>query len=142
MTPYAEHEVFGVGSLGLYEKARALVQKIPEKLDGEWVRCHELVRAVAEVLALDKSQVADGWYGHVEHSWLWTRPKLIWETPPILDVYVVGRLPSVQLVDSSPTFPWEYRRGDLRSDIQWGVVAELVRRMRLEPKPSKRKRRS
>lgn len=43
--------------------------------------------------------VQDGYFGFVEHSWLWTgpQPQLIWQIPNILDTYVPGALPQVQL---------------------------------------------
>jgi len=82
----------------------------------------------------------DGKYGFVEHSWLWTKPisecKILTPRlgfPNILDVYCVGSLPLVRLVDGQhPSLPhvgWAYRPGDKRDDIQFDVVEREVTRL-------------
>jgi hypothetical protein len=98
------------------------------------LRCHELARAVGEVLGL---AVQDGHYGAVEHSWLWTT-----KDPPytaILDVYCVGSLPQVRLLDGwallphlrtkedgLPAIRTAYVPGELRTDIDEAKIRELV----------------
>jgi hypothetical protein len=131
MIGYAEREIFTQRELQVLEKADQLVQLAPYELQGDEVRCHELARAVGQLLKL---HVVDGWYGHVSHSWLWLEPlvecgfpRLV---PRILDCYCPGRLPQVQLVDCSTVLPFEYRRGDSRIDIRHHVVHELVEMMR------------
>ena len=54
--------------------------------------------------------------------------------PHVLDVYCVGSLPMVRLVDgehtSLPHIGWAYRPGDERKDIDEGRVEALVHAMR------------
>lgn len=93
------------------------------------VRCHELARAVARALAdtpYGHVEVVDGHFGMVEHSWI----SLDRET--ILDVYVPGSAPMVQLVHFSPLLPSyrSYKRGAVRTDIDWERVAKIVSQMR------------
>jgi len=132
MTPYVVQEVFNAYELELFERAQHLVTFIPAKFDDEWVRCHEVARAVAKLLGIPPNQVADGWYGQAEHSWIWTSRKEFGLVPNVLDTYAIGRVPQVQLIHSSPYIPFEYRRGDPRSDIKLRVVNKLVSIMRRE----------
>lgn len=137
MISYSQTNVFTGEELSLLHKATALVEKITD--DGSEIRCHELARAVGEVLQLE---VADGQYGFVEHSWLWTTsfPKDLHEGqlhgdfPNILDVYSVGQLPIVRLVSCDhpqlPHLGWGYRPSfTKRTDIRHSVVSHLVREM-------------
>lgn len=84
------------------------------------VRCHELVRAVCKLPlpnGLD-AQVQDGTFGLVDHSWLYLFIEgRRWGS--VLDVYSVGRLPMVQLVDIGPTTMHHalYHSGPDRKDI-------------------------
>lgn len=130
MIGYSERDIFAKWECSLRSAAERYIEAVPYELDGEVVRCHELARAVGQMLDLE---VADGWYGMIDHSWLWTRkPKRSFfadGVPNILDVYAVGRLPMVQLVSSSPHLPYEYRRGDARKDVRQIVVDDLVLRM-------------
>jgi hypothetical protein len=108
-----------------------------ERLEGfDDVRCHELVRAVAIAADFPDKCLQDGYYGFVEHSWLWVpnppvNPLGNTKWPHILDVYCVGRLPQVQLIacDSVglPHVGWSYRPSDRRGDIDESVVAAIVR---------------
>lgn len=128
MRGYAELEVFSPQELEARDFAELFVSRAPAKLRGEWVRCHELVRAVGELLELPAERVADGYCGLTEHSWLWMGKRERYKPPPnILDVYAVGRLPQVQLV--YPRAPFDYRLG-LIVPIRRAVVRELVERMR------------
>ena len=127
MRTYVETEVFSRAELALFRRATAIVRRLPGKLGAGYVRCHEVARALQRLLGLHKSCVADGWYGMVDHSWLWTTPREPLSPPPnVLDVYAVGRLPPVVLVSSSSWLPFEYRRGDMRKDIDLAVVRKLV----------------
>ena len=99
MKGYAETDVFNVAELQLLRRAQRIVDVLPASIEGRVIRCHELTRAVAEFLGCE---VCDGWYGMVEHSWLWTKPlELFNGLPNVLDVYAPGRPPAVQLVHSS-----------------------------------------
>jgi len=107
--------------------ARYVVESLPEP-EGEPLRCHEVARVV--VWCLDpKGHVLtpiDGLYGEVEHSWILIRGS---QPVRVLDPYVVGRLPQVQLIDpfvpGAERFNW-YRAGRPRTDIDWALVRELV----------------
>lgn len=133
MIGYAAREIFTAHERDLLDRAERLVAAAPYELDGHLVRCHELARAVGMLLDLSH---CDGWFGMIDYSWLWTRrPKqidgvFVDGVPNVLDVYVPGRLPQVALVASSPHLPYEYRRGDARSDVRAGAVAALFERMR------------
>jgi hypothetical protein len=66
--------------------------------------------------------VVDGKCGPVEHSWL------CFSDGVIIDPYVPGRLPAVQIVD--PIVGVAYRPGPRRDDIQQSIVDRLVLEMR------------
>jgi hypothetical protein len=117
--PYAELEVFRAGELAMYRTAVELVSKLPTwDLDGRWVRCHEVVRAVAATVGFIDLRVRDGLYRGIDHSWLEVVCR-----PVVLDVYAVGQLPPVRLVDiRAGDFDPRALRGDIRHD-----VVELLR---------------
>lgn len=118
---------FLLREMKLFEQACTLIAKVPYEVLGSVVRCHEMVRAASVILDLT---FEDGFYGMVDHSWLWLEPREPLSPPPrILDVYVPGRIPQVQLIDSTTSLPWEYRRGPTRTDINRPLVAELIRLM-------------
>ena len=104
MIGYAEREVFTNDELVMLGRAQKLVEPVPYELDGEPVRCHELARAVGRMLGLEHE---DGHFGFVEHTWLWTGEYdgkgHRWSLPNILDVYVPGSVPQVQLVHMGAT---------------------------------------
>jgi len=134
MISYSEREVFTGRELGLLRRAQVLVGLARHEMghDGE-LRCHELARAVGTVMELEH---CDGWYGMHSHSWLWTtepdrfdaqnHPNMF-APPNILDVYALGRLPQVQLIRSGSGLPYEYRRGDPRTDIHDDVIHDLLK---------------
>jgi hypothetical protein len=129
---YSETDVFSAAEQALRSNAERLVAVCPARLFNDVVRCHELARAVAQVMGLPTAQVCDGWYGMVNHSWIWTTPRVEFSAPPnVLDVYTPGRLPQVQLAHSTAALPFEYRRGDRRKDIRRRVVNHLVGLMML-----------
>lgn len=143
MRNYSETEIFTPEALTAFHKTTRLVLAIP-LLDGEnYWRCHELARAVAQMLGCG---YADGKFGAVDHSWciigggrkreeMSLLAALIPSTEeyvlnggcdPILDVYAVGSLPQVQLVDRAAVLRRQYVRGETRKDIRWKAVEELV----------------
>ena len=137
MRSYSQIKVFDQRAFDLFQAAEKCVAAIPDPKDVESLRCHEVARAVGRVLDLD---VQDGRYGCVEHSWLWLERYP--PTPPtcLLDVYCVGRLPMVQLVDINCVLPhWRplqkrsicsgYYPGEARTDIREAVVRKLARAM-------------
>jgi hypothetical protein len=142
---YSESNVFSPEETRLLRTASWVVGHVSAR--GPEVRCHELSRAVGLVLELP---VQDGYYGFVDHSWLWTRPldpsrprnltRLGF--PNILDVYSVGQLPQVRLVGCEhPQLPhvgWAYRPGEERFDIDAGLVDVLAEAMRSWLRPSSR----
>jgi hypothetical protein len=133
---YSASRVFSVEEVRLYQRAVSLVEIVP---DMPKLRCHELARAVGRILGLEHE---DGVYGFVDHTWLWTtaldrQSPLVQETrigfPNVLDVYSVGQLPMVRLVEcghaSLPHMGWSYRPRRPRKDIDEGLVDRLVRIM-------------
>ena len=134
MRGYAEREVFSQRELELLSRATALVRRMPHEFEGQEIRCHELARIVRAFLALP---VADGFYGvGVEHSWIWTDAPALephrWDLPNILDVYVPGQLPQVQLIHTATALPLNYRLGAPMpmDDVRWRVVEHFVEELR------------
>lgn len=127
MQGYAELEVFTEREKHLLAAAQRLVTKTPYALDGEPVRCHELARAVGRLLELE---TMDGHFGYVEHSWLWTSPLKIgspWELPNVLDVYVPGAMPQVQLVHMHTRLPHRYSSRPIKDlEIRIEMVERLI----------------
>jgi len=125
MISYSQRTIFTARELELLREATSLVESMPEVPEG-WpeIRCHELARAVGDILGLE---VEEGRFGMAEHSWLWTEPIVLgrgrW--PNILDVYAVGSLPMVQLVDTGHFLPHNtsYKSSHVkRTDIQQEMV--------------------
>jgi hypothetical protein len=88
-------------------------------------RCHEVTRAVAHLIGGELA-VVDGQFAGAQHSWIaYREPES--RAIRILDVYAVGRLPQVQLVDPSWSRGLGYSPGHLpRTDIDTDVIAFLV----------------
>jgi len=131
MTPYVvTSERFTQKELSLWRIAKEIVQDVPDQFDGEDIRCHELARVVASYLDIPYQ---DGRYGFVEHTWLWTTPLEgelhRWKLPNILDVYVPGQVPQVQLIHTSTHLPLPYLWGPPRIDIRENVVESLWDRL-------------
>lgn len=139
MKSYSAYDVFAKAELRLFRAVTRAVKRLPG--DPMTLRCHELTRAVAW-LPMPRGielLVQDGLFGMVDHSWL-----LIWAphektqsrhsrvTYSILDVYSVGRLPQVQLLDLAvPTHHNAlYRPGPPRDDIDQPLVHRLVRELK------------
>lgn len=127
MKGYAESIVFSAEQIADFHLASAIVAGLDEKQDdGDWVRCHELARAVSVALNAahrdDHWAVVDGQFGGAEHSWLvWSGRGRI-----ILDVYAVGEIPQVKLVDCGTL----WRRSDYtpqgrRRDVRFAVFGKL-----------------
>jgi hypothetical protein len=140
MIGYAEREVFSAREKHLFRMATMLVSRVPYALDGQPVRCHELARAVGRVLELTHE---DGRFGFVEHTWLWTEPKdhpkfaAPWVLPNVLDVYVPGSMPQVQLVHMATGLPSRYYLSNLSFGIPDDrVVEELVRILKIQSEPA------
>lgn len=131
MIGYAMTEVFTDQEIILWRKATALIERSPDPLLGAPVRCHELARAVGRVLGLEHQ---DGRFGFVEHTWLWTTTLRDqappWVLPRILDVYVPGAMPQVQLIDTVSGLPPRYYLSNVFDiQIREGVVEALVEDM-------------
>ncbi len=130
MIGYAQREIFTPRELKLLDCAETLVAIAPYEIDGDLVRCHELARAVGAVLGL---QHEDGRYGFVDHTWLWTS-KLServapWDLPHVLDVYVPGGMPQVQLIDAAHAGlpPRYYLSNSLDLVVRYDVIDKLAR---------------
>lgn len=136
MIGYAERHVFTMREKDLLRRARLLVERAPYEAFGEPVRCHELARAVGRVLDLEHQ---DGRFGFVEHTWLWTErlsDKFAppWVLPRILDVYVPGSLPQVQLVDTASGLPPRYYLSNVFDVvIREDVIEEIIQWFRTPP---------
>lgn len=131
MIGYAAVEVFTKAEIELWGKAALLVERTPDPFLGDSVRCHELARAVGRVLGL---KYQDGRFGFVEHTWLWLSPLAPeltpWVLPRILDVYVPGAMPQVQLIDTASGLPPRYYLSNMFNvEIREDVVDALVEDM-------------
>lgn len=125
MNSYSEDSVLFSEDVSAYELARDVVDLVDERMvaGDDLIRCHELARAVQEMLerhGFPGWEVADGKFGIVEHSWLFRRNRYV-----ILDPYAVGRLPMVQLVAVSFKFELPYRVGSPRDDVRLDVLDRL-----------------
>lgn len=138
MIGYAATEVFKDQEVILWRKATALIERSPDPFLGAQVRCHELARAVGRVLGLEHQ---DGRFGFVEHTWLWTRPlnddahAPPWVLPRILDVYVPGAMPQVQLIDTASGLPPRYYLSNvfdvqIREDVVEALVEDMLKAAR------------
>lgn len=125
--------------VALFKAVSWVVDAIPDdyRPHGELVRCHELARAVHDWYSRRPHNgeerplilgVVDGQYGvpgsiWVEHSWIETG-----FGHNILDVYAVGKLPPVQLLDGMFKLPTHqvFQAKKLRGDIMEDVVEELI----------------
>lgn len=128
MKSYA-YQVFSESDVALLERATRMVQHLPDfhpHHPEQHLRCHEIARAVGRVLDLP---VMDGSFCRCDHSWLYIR---VGNRVRILDVYAVGSLPQVQLVDSEWSLPTcdTYLPGYPRTDIDEWLVSHLVKLMR------------
>lgn len=123
MITYAEREVFSRQHVGVFRRVEAIVSRVSDAWGNE-LRCHELARAVHRSLdVLDHGLVVvDGKCGPIEHSWL------VFGDGTIVDPYVPGRMPAVQLVDAFVATRLYYPGAD-RSDIRIQVVDDLVAEM-------------
>ena len=122
---WGRHPHLDEKELNLWVQATRLVEMLPDDPEGK-LRCHELSRAIGQILNLP---VQDGEYGiGCEHSWLWT------PMGNILDVHSICRLPQVQLVHTHyPTAEQGrlYRGGPPRTDINQFTVDNLVSLMNI-----------
>lgn len=134
MLGYACLRIFTEWERELWHRATRMVELAPEIDEtGELIRCHELARAVGRVLELE---VCDGRFGFVEHSWLWLTESMYREddgsfpkfaAPNVLDVYVPGVLPLVQLAHAASALPFPYAPAwTPRIDIRESTVDYLV----------------
>ncbi len=111
-------ELFSASDARLLARAIEIVDRLPGKVDGEYVRCHELARFVLRHLEVQGPFVVDGKRDCYEHSWV------MLPTRNVLDVYVPGHLPQVALVAGASLSP-RFRSGPMRTDIREGVLAAL-----------------
>jgi hypothetical protein len=130
MRGYSELNVFTSDEIKAWELATLAVGSLPED---PLVRCHELARAVRDLLLSLKQTpkfiVCDGKFGLADHTWLVTE---VYSRDTVLDVYSVGVLPQVQLIDRSSLAirnARQYIERDLRADIDTALVKELVSKM-------------
>ena len=126
MKGYSELDLFKPWAVRAYARATQMVDGILSSFedDGEeWIRCHEVARAVLPFL--DRGwEVVDGRYQSVQHSWLLREGV-------ILDVYAVARLPMVHLVGGHWSSLDAYVLGPKRRDIRDAIVASLMEDIRM-----------
>lgn len=131
MKGYSADHVFTRADLIVWRAAIQVVESIidpAEYMEADPLRCHEVARFVAQVLGTwlfpmcaPDAQVSDGHFGGVEHSWIELRHGYI------LDVYVVGRLPMVQLVYTGILLCRDkYRPDTPRMDILQPIIDQLM----------------
>lgn len=148
MKSYSERCVFPPALVRLH----AFLSDVLERFDsspyglesGNELRCHELTRAVKRFLQHGdvpyhppNITLFDGKYSVVDHSWLelllqkgdpgkagTDDPGFAGTSLYILDVYAVGQLPQVQLLDIAFSLPHRanYRAQARRDDIDMDVV--------------------
>lgn len=126
MKSYSEQIVFSAAQIQDWRTASQLVASLQVSRDnkGEWIRCHELARVVESLLPKKHWKTVDGKCGHVDHSWLvWMGSGFV-----ILDVYAVGEVPQVKLVDIAALAPAHglYKPNARRRDIRNDVIAWLM----------------
>ena len=140
MKSYSALHIFNDRERILLARAARLVRKVKDpgaenKESPDIIRCHELARAVGKVLDL---RYIDGKFGFVDHTWLLTFQKA-GDKDNILDVYAVGSLPMVILVNASYltlSHHKLYTPGRRpRTDIKQDVVDSLVKQMLREFQP-------
>jgi len=136
MKSYSERCVFPPALIRLH----AFLGDVLERFDsspyglgtGQELRCHELTRAVKRFLQHGdvpyrppNITLFDGKYSVVDHSWLeLLLQKGEFSSLYILDVYAVGQLPQVQLLDIAFSLPHRanYRAQVRRDDIDMDLV--------------------
>jgi hypothetical protein len=126
MRSYHRDNHFTKHAVALFERACELVQLMPDPPEGaEPWRCHEVARAVGDVLKL---RVVDGYCGAVEHSWLVIPNGAARGVDAILDVYAAGILPQVLLVDCEGILPYRdvYRPSCARADVRHDAIGTLL----------------
>jgi hypothetical protein len=123
---YSETTVFTNRDKAILGAAIQIVQAFPDhEPDKDPWRCHEVARAVVRLMPATLGLVVvDGQFAGAQHSWLAYRDD---GRTRILDVYCVGRLPMVQLVDPSWCRELGYRPAHLpRDDVRSYVVSFLA----------------
>lgn len=124
MITYAERACFRESHLQAFSRVESYVARVSRAWGNE-LRCHELARAIHQVVYDDGKYtlaVIDGYCGPIEHSWL------RFSDGVIIDPYVPGRLPAVQIVD--PIVGTAYSPSTPRNDIRQSIVDRLVVEMR------------
>jgi hypothetical protein len=120
---YSERHIFAARALSLRAAAERLIALVPEPIheDDDW-RCHELARAIGTRLRLE---VVDGRFGGVEHSWLEVVDGCLDRRSAILDIYAVGSLPQVRVVDPRSPEGALFEPGPERADVRGHDLAAL-----------------
>lgn len=145
MRPYSERN-FSKELLELYRRATQLVNRLPDPPDSMEHRCHEVARAIAHALNEEQKRrhgrgveplaVVDGKFGGADHSRISVPTRLSGAVNDyILDVYAVGSLPPVQLVDNWPLLRRGYERGQVRDDIRQNRLRWMLAMLCVEGEP-------
>lgn len=125
MRSYSERRIFTARELDCYRRAVQLVDRIDETVFEGELRCHEVARAVGKILELPHE---DGRYIYADHTWLRVTCTV---SNAILDVYAVGAMPPVQLLDAFPPLRRNglYLRKEERTDIRQDIIDTLLQQM-------------
>lgn len=131
MRSHAETDIFTLRERGAFEAAQRFIARVGDPPPGAPpIRCHELAHAFGRFFGLP---VVDGHFGIVDHSWVILpnpeAPKSL-RHGKILDIYAVGALPQVMLLDACHYgLPYSagYHPGPPRTDIDETQVLALMR---------------
>ncbi len=126
MKSFSDGRAFRIKDLRLLADADEIVASIPDPASGApMLRSHEVARVVGTMLHLP---VVDGQYGKVDHSWLVIERASPGSRELILDVYCVGSLPQVRLLDTHSALPHDgdYYPGKARDDIDRDLVCRIL----------------
>lgn len=99
-----------------YRLAKRVVETLPEEIEGQPLRCHEVARVVSHFIP---GRVVDGRCGPYDHSWL-----ILGDF--ILDPYAIGSYPLVQLADPYCLIKRHYVEGAPRDDVRHEQLHTLV----------------
>lgn len=140
MISYSAVTVFAPSDLKLLKRATEIVEAITStkcyiKSTRDCIRCHEVARVVQQIIEPWKDmEVVDGMYRGrllgVEHSWLRYRSSHGSYDAMVLDVYAVGSLPMVQLVDDGGGSSGPFVAGEERTDIDEDWVRSQERKQK------------
>jgi len=116
---YTLKECVSEEAVQIWKEATRLISFIQGYSD--LIRCHELARAVVEIVG---GEVRDGKFGPIEHSWIQLKTPCL----SILDPYQPGTVPQCVLIHKNLLNPivslyesWPFRT-DIRNDVVQSIT--------------------